>query len=82
MDNLKINVNPKDLKLLYCKSCNNVIFDQKTVYIEVPALVSGTGKPEVVAMALPVCTNCGSIPDKFLTEEITEALEKIKKDED
>ena len=51
MDNLKINVNPKDLKLLYCKSCNNVIFDQKTVYKEVPALVSGTGKPEVVAMA-------------------------------
>ena len=82
MDKLKLNINPKDLKLLSCKSCNNVIFDQKASYKEVPALVSGTGKPEVVAMALPVCSNCGSIPDKFLTKEIAEALEKIKKDED
>ena len=82
MEKLKLNINPKDLKLITCDSCGHALFDQKMIYKEVPALVSGTGKPEVVAMALPVCTNCGSIPDKFLTEEITEALEKIKKDED
>ena len=54
MNKLKLNIDPKDLKLLSCKSCNNIIFDQKISYKEVPALVSRTGKPEVVAMALPV----------------------------
>ena len=38
-NSLKVNINPKDLKLLKCESCEHAIFQQKTAYKEGDAAV-------------------------------------------
>ena len=79
MEKLKLNINPKDLKLITCDSCGQAFFDQKMIYKEVPALLSGTGKPQLITIPAAACAECGEPHKRFLTSDV---IENLKPDED
>ena len=77
-NSLKVNINPKDLKLLKCESCEHSIFQQKTAYKEVPALLSGTGKSQILTMAVAICDKCGEPHKRFLDQTLADSLKEGK----
>ena len=79
MEKLKLNINPNDLKLITCDSCGHALFDQKMIYKEVPALLSGTGKPQLITVPAATCAKCGEPSKRFLTSDV---IENLKLDED
>ncbi len=60
-NNSKINVNLKDLATIKCPNCDKEFFITVWQLKKVPALVSKSGKDEILPIAGFQCVNCGNI---------------------
>jgi hypothetical protein len=61
---LKINAN--NLIDLTCDECNGKIFRLVQMFKRVPALISQTGKEQIVPIQIFRCDDCGHINAEFL----------------
>ena len=61
----QINIKPEDLKDLVCENCNSRYFRQVTAFKRLSALVSPTGKEQIVPVPTFKCDECGFINEEF-----------------
>jgi hypothetical protein len=63
-----------------CEECGGKLFTEKLMFKKISALISPTGKEEVVPMPLLVCEKCGKVPAVFDTNNVVpEELKALKK---
>ena len=61
-----IKINAADLKDVLCSACNGKVFRQASMFKILSALVSPTGKEQIVPIPVFRCDDCGNINDEFL----------------
>jgi len=54
-----ININLDDLPSLICDGCGGTIFDQASRFLMLSALISPSGKDELIVQSVAICVNCG-----------------------
>mgnify|MGYP003115450012 FL=1 len=60
-----INIKPGDLKDIVCESCECKYFRQVNAFKRVSALISPSGKEQIVPIPTFRCDDCGFINDEF-----------------
>lgn len=65
----QINVNLKDAEDIVCAECGNKTFDAVLILKKLSALLSPTGKQEVIPIQTLACHKCGYINKEFLPGE-------------
>ena len=60
-----INVNPEDLKDIICDDCGSKFFRQVQAFKRLNALISPTGKEQIVPVPVFRCDECGFINKEF-----------------
>jgi len=61
-----ITINAADLKDIVCSECGGKVFRQASMFKRLSALVSPTGKEQIVPIPVFRCDDCGNINDEFL----------------
>ena len=61
----QINIKPEDLKDIACENCGCKYFRQVNAFKRISALVSPTGKEQIVPVPTFRCDECGFINDEF-----------------
>lgn len=64
--NAQIRVNLQDAQDIVCDECGNNTFDTVLILKKLSALLSPTGKQEVVPVQTLACHKCGHINKEFL----------------
>ncbi len=62
----QIKIDASDLKDIICSNCGGKIFRQASMFKRLSALVSPTGKEQIVPIPIFRCDDCGNINDEFL----------------
>ena len=63
----KIQLNPEDLMDIVCENCGCRYFKQVNIFKRISALVSHTGKEQIIPIPTFRCDDCGHINDEFQT---------------
>ena len=63
--NAQLNIDPKDLKDIVCENCGCQFFRQVNAFKRISALVSPTGKEQIVPVPTFRCDDCGFINEEF-----------------
>jgi len=61
-----ITINASDLKDIICTECEGKVFRQASMFKRLSALVSPSGKEQIVPIPIFRCDDCGNINDEFL----------------
>jgi len=69
--------NAQDLK---CDNCGGVLFSEKLTFKKISAILSPTGKEELVPMPVVVCEECGLVSDIFDPNGLVPKVLKAKPD--
>ena len=59
----------RDSKNVQC-DCGGFLFTEKMMFKKISAIISPTGKEEVVPMSVIVCDKCGKVPEIFDSQNI------------
>ena len=70
---LNVNIKPEDLKDIECENCGCKYFRQVNAFKRISALVSPTGKEQIVPVPTFRCDECG-----FINEEFRPIEQKVK----
>ena len=62
----RVNMKPEDLKDITCDSCGGKFFRQVQGFKRVSALISSTGKEQIIPVPTFRCDDCGNINDEFM----------------
>lgn len=62
----QLRINADDLKDLVCEECGSKVFREATMFKRLSALVSPTGKEQIVPLPIFRCDDCGNINAEFL----------------
>ena len=63
--NTQINIKPEDMKDICCEQCGGKYFRQVQAFKRLPALISPTGKEQIVPVPTFRCDDCGFINEEF-----------------
>ena len=55
-------------------SCGSKVFHEAVVLKKISALMSGTGREELVPIPVYVCDKCGKIPDEFTNKSAAKMI--------
>jgi hypothetical protein len=61
----KIQLNAEDLSDIVCENCGCCYFRQVNAFKRISALVSPTGKEQIIPVPTFRCDDCGHINDEF-----------------
>jgi len=61
-----INIKPEDLKDIVCENCGGRFFRQVNAFKRISALISPTGKEQILPVPSFRCDDCGHINDEFM----------------
>ena len=62
----QIKINASDLKDVVSENCGGKVFREATMFKKLSALVSPTGKEQIVPIPVFRCDDCGHINKEFL----------------
>ena len=68
----KINIKASDMKDVVCDNCEGKVFKEVIMLKRVSALVSPTGKEQLVPVQVIRCDDCGHINKEFLPKNTIE----------
>ena len=60
-----LNIAPHDMKDIPCDNCGSKYFRQVTAFKRISALMSPTGKEQIVPVPTYRCDDCGYINEEF-----------------
>jgi hypothetical protein len=60
-----LNISPSDMKDICCAQCGSKYFRQVQAFKKLPALISPTGKEQIVPIPVFRCDECGFINEEF-----------------
>ena len=63
--NTNINIKPEDLKDIICGECGSKYFRQVQAFKRISALLSPTGKEQILPIPVFRCDDCGFINEEF-----------------
>jgi len=63
--NTNINIKPEDLDDIVCEQCSSKYFRQVQAFKRLSALISPTGKEQIVPVPVYRCDECGFINESF-----------------
>ena len=66
---LNINLKPEDLKDIVCENCGGKYFRQVQAFKRLSALLSPTGKEQIIPVPSFRCDDCGFINKEFRAVE-------------
>ena len=66
---LNINVKASDLKDIVCDNCGCKFFRHVHAFKRLSALISPSGKEQIVPIPIYRCDECGHINDEFLPKD-------------
>ena len=61
-----INIRPEDLKNIVCENCGGRFFREVQVFKRISALISPTGKEQIMPVPTFRCDDCGHINAEFM----------------
>jgi len=64
----QVKLDMSDLKDIVCENCESKIFREATMFKKLSALLSPTGKEQVIPIPVFRCDDCGHINDGFLPQ--------------
>lgn len=67
--------NAQDLK---CEGCGSLLFTEKLTFKKISAILSPTGKEELVPMPVVVCDSCGLVSSIFDPHGVVPKSLKVK----
>lgn len=67
---MKVKVSFSDLEEVKCELCGERVFGEGMMLRVMSALLSGTGKEEMVAIPVTYCIKCNGVLERFLPEEL------------
>jgi len=59
----------RDSKTIQC-DCGGFLFTEKIMFKKISAIISPSGKEEIVPMTVIVCDKCGKVPEIFDSQNI------------
>ena len=62
---LNLNIKPEDLKDIVCENCGSKYFRQVQAFKRLSALISPSGKEQIVPIPVFRCDECGFINEEF-----------------
>ena len=62
----QMQIKASDLKDITCDECESKVFREATMFKRLSALVSPTGKEQIVPLPIFRCDECGNINAEFL----------------
>ena len=63
--NQGLKIDPKDLKDIVCENCGGKFFRAVQAFKRIGALVSPTGKEQIIPVPTYRCDDCGYINEEF-----------------
>ena len=64
----QLNIKASDLKDIVCENCGGKYFRQVNAFKRVSALISSSGKEQIVPLPTFRCDDCGHINEEFLVK--------------
>jgi uncharacterized Zn finger protein len=61
-----INIRPEDLKNIVCENCGGRFFREVQAFKRISALISPTGKEQIMPVPTFRCDDCGHINAEFM----------------
>lgn len=61
----QVNIKPEDMKDIVCENCGSKYFRQVNAFKRLSALVSPSGKEQIVPVPTFRCDDCGFINEEF-----------------
>jgi|TARA_R110000851_G_scaffold11584_2_gene40440 uncharacterized Zn finger protein len=62
----QVKIDLKDLSDIICENCSSTFFRQVSAFKKLSALVSPTGKEQIIPVPVFRCDECGHINKEFL----------------
>ena len=62
---MRLNVNLKDCKNVFCENCDHTFFNTTFIIKEVSALASPTGEEMILPVQLFSCASCNHVNESF-----------------
>jgi uncharacterized Zn finger protein len=62
----QVRIDPNSLKDVSCVSCNGKLFQEVYMFKKISAIVSPTGRDEMIPVVTYRCVECGDINPEFL----------------
>ncbi len=66
--NAQVNIKPEDLNDIVCENCGGKYFRQVSAFKRLSAIISPTGKEQIVPVPAFRCDDCGHINKEFLVK--------------
>ena len=66
---LNLNIKASDLKDIVCENCGCKFFRPVNAFKRLSALISPTGKEQIVPIPVYRCDECGHINEEFLPKD-------------
>jgi uncharacterized Zn finger protein len=66
----QVQIKASDLEDIICENCEGKIFKEVMMVKRLSALISPTGKEQVIPVPVLRCDDCGHINKQFLPKEI------------
>ena len=60
----QININPKDLDNVVCEKCNSPYFKEVKIIKKMSALISPSGREEILPLDFIRCDDCGHVNEE------------------
>ena len=67
MDNREMAYNVVSAPNIVCE-CGSKLFEHRVILKHISALVSPTGKDEIIDIPVFVCASCGKVPKEYTTK--------------
>ncbi len=61
-----INIKPSDMEDIVCENCGGMFFKQVNAFKKLSALISPTGKEQIVPVPTFRCDDCGHVNEMFM----------------
>ena len=69
----QVQISADDLEDIICENCDGKIFREVVMVKRLSALISPTGKEQVIPVPILRCDDCGHINEQFLPKELAKA---------
>lgn len=79
--NIQSKITPEMVKNgthIKCEGCENLVFTEKVIFVKISAILSPSGKVEVIPMPIIMCDRCGKVSSIFDPQNLVPKQLKVK----
>lgn len=80
--NIQLKITPEMVKNgthIKCEGCENLVFTEKVIFVKISAILSPSGKMEVIPMPIILCDKCGKVSQIFDPQNLVPKQLKVVK---